>query len=117
MKNLLVLMTLAFVVSGCAGVSPASIAGGECKVFKDPGFAVRGKRLKDDQWIGKTQESGIEVCGWKRPAARPASLDARPAPVADAPAPSISAMPQVLPVATPKKHHWFDKFRRKPAAS
>lgn len=56
-----------FLLSGCAGVGPASIAGGECRIFKDPGFAVRGKRMKDSQWIGKTQETGIDVCGWKRP--------------------------------------------------
>jgi len=108
MKNLLVLMVLSFVVSGCAGVSPASIAGGECKVFKDPGFAVRGKRLKDDQWIGKTQESGIEVCGWKRPTARPP--DARPA--VAAPTPTIS--PEPAQPTTTGKHHWYDRFRRKP---
>lgn len=53
-------------VIGCAGVKPASVEG-ECGVFTDPGFAVQGKRLKDKQWIGKTQEKGIEVCGWKRP--------------------------------------------------
>lgn len=53
-------------LAGCAGVRPASVAG-ECKVFSDPGFAVQGKRLKDKQWIGKTQEQGISVCGWQRP--------------------------------------------------
>jgi hypothetical protein len=45
---------------------PASVSG-ECRVFHDPGFAVQGKRLKDKQWIGKTQEQGIQVCNWKRP--------------------------------------------------
>jgi hypothetical protein len=54
-------------LGGCAGVGPASVLGGECRVFKDPGFAVRGKRLKDSQWIGRTQETGISVCKWKRP--------------------------------------------------
>lgn len=53
---------------GCARLrdEPASVAG-ECKVFDDPGFAVQGKRLKDKQWIGRTQEKGIKVCGWHRP--------------------------------------------------
>jgi hypothetical protein len=54
-------------MAGCAGHMPASVENGECKVFKDPGFAVQGKRLKDKQWIGKTQEQGISVCNWKRP--------------------------------------------------
>lgn len=52
---------------GCASLPPATIVGGECRVFHDPGFAVRGKRLQDSQWIGQTQETGIDVCGWKRP--------------------------------------------------
>jgi hypothetical protein len=54
------------VLSGCASSRPATI-NGECRVFKDPGFAVRGQRLKDKQWIGRTQETGITTCGWKRP--------------------------------------------------
>lgn len=61
------LLFFGLLASGCASNSPASVMGGDCKVFHDPGFAVRGKRLKDSQWIGRTQETGIEVCGWKRP--------------------------------------------------
>ena len=64
MKWAVILAGLA--LAGCTGVRPASVEG-ECKVFSDPGFAVQGKRLKDKQWIGKTQEQGITVCGWKRP--------------------------------------------------
>lgn len=54
-------------LGACASTGPASVQGGECKVFHDPGFAVRGKRLRDAQWIGRTQETGIQVCGWTRP--------------------------------------------------
>lgn len=54
-------------LAGCAGSMPASVQGGECKIFNDPGFAVQGKRLKDKQWIGAVQEKGIAVCKWKRP--------------------------------------------------
>ena len=61
------LLALGFTLSACAGVGPASVLGGECKVFSDPGFAVRGKRVKDSRWIGTAQEQGIQVCGWKRP--------------------------------------------------
>lgn len=53
-------------LAGCATDGPATIDA-ECHVFTDPGFAVQGKRLKDKQWIGKTQEKGIKVCNWKRP--------------------------------------------------
>lgn len=73
MKNLGCIVPVSFIIvlglllSGCATNRPASVLGGECRAFHDPGFAVRGKRLKDSQWIGRTQETGIQVCGWKRP--------------------------------------------------
>lgn len=67
--KIIFLIALSVGLSGCAGTMPASVAGGECKIFNDPGFAVKGKRLKDSRWIGKTQEVGIDVCGWKRPKA------------------------------------------------
>lgn len=63
----LMLAVVGFTFSACAGHMPASVMGGTCHVFDDPGFAVRGKRLQDSQWIGRTQEKGIDVCGWKRP--------------------------------------------------
>lgn len=64
--KVIVSILLLMLLASCAGVAPASIEG-ECKVFTDPGFAVQGKRLKDRQWIGKTQEKGITVCKWARP--------------------------------------------------
>ncbi len=70
MANLQMIAVLCTVATlgGCATMAqPASVRGGECKVFHDPGFAVRGKRLRDSQWIGRTQETGIQVCGWRRP--------------------------------------------------
>lgn len=63
----IIIVAVAVLLSGCAGKMPASVAGGECKIFHDPGFAVQGKRLQDRRWIGATQETAIEVCGWKRP--------------------------------------------------
>lgn len=65
--RLFLIVPALFLLAGCAGHMPASVEEGECRVFKDPGFAVRGKRLKDSQWIGRTQETGIDVCKWKRP--------------------------------------------------
>lgn len=62
-----VVLLAALLLAGCGSNRPATILGGECKVFTDPGFAVQGKRLKDKQWIGKTQEKGIQVCQWARP--------------------------------------------------
>lgn len=65
MKAAIIVATCVLLAS-CAGKMPGSVEG-ECKVFTDPWFAVQGKRLKDKQWIGATQEKGIEVCHWKRP--------------------------------------------------
>jgi hypothetical protein len=64
---LVLLGLLGMLLMGCAGSMPASILGGECRVFTDPKFAVRGLRLKDNRWISRTQEKGIRVCGWRRP--------------------------------------------------
>ena len=64
--KIIAVTALALFLAGCASNRPASVDG-ECKVFTDPGFAVQGKRLTDKQWIGKTQEQGIQVCGWARP--------------------------------------------------
>jgi hypothetical protein len=65
MKTAAVLI-LAAMLAGCVTSGPATIDA-ECKVFHDPGFAVQGRRLKDKQYIGRFQETGITVCNWKRP--------------------------------------------------
>lgn len=65
--KVIVITLSAALLAGCAGQVPRSVENGECKIFHDPGFAVKGKRLKDKQWIGRTQETGITVCGWQRP--------------------------------------------------
>ena len=67
MKSVMTLIFSCMTLAGCASSAPATI-NGECRVFRDPGFAVRGQRLKDKQWIGRTQQTGIDVCRWKRPA-------------------------------------------------
>jgi hypothetical protein len=56
----------------------ASVKGGECRVFERPQYAVLGKRQYDQRWIDGNVEAGVGACGWKRPAKRPAALDAMP---------------------------------------
>lgn len=77
--RLTVLSLLALGVAGCATKGPASIAGGECRIFERPDYAVRGRRPYDQDWIDSQVEGGVGGCGWKRPAPRPAALDAAPA--------------------------------------
>jgi hypothetical protein len=64
--RLLLLAACSLALTACTTTGPASVAG-ECKLFSDPGFAVRGERIIDQRWISKAQESGIAACGWKRP--------------------------------------------------
>ena len=66
-------------LAGCAGTKrPASVAGGECRIFEAPPYEVRGQTSYDQDYIDGNVEAGIGGCGWKRPAARPPELDARP---------------------------------------
>lgn len=67
MIRTVVIIAAAGLLSGCASNRPASVYNGECRVFTDPGFRVRGREVRDDRWVAQTQESGISVCGWKRP--------------------------------------------------
>ena len=77
----------ALLLGACSATTkPVSIEG-ECGIFRDPGFPVRGARDKDQRWITRTQETGISVCGWPRPA--PEREEPTVAEVPAPPAPSL----------------------------
>lgn len=60
----------ALLLSGCAPQTSAPVSKiAECSLFRDPGFEVHGLRDKDSSIIAEWQETGIRVCGWKRPQA------------------------------------------------
>lgn len=67
------------VVAACGQSGPASIAGGECKIFEPPQYEVRGARAYDQDWIDSQIEGGVGGCHWRGPAPRPATLDGAPA--------------------------------------
>ncbi len=70
LKSVITISVAGVVLTGCATMNgqTASVAGDHQVMRRlDPGFAVRGKRLKDSQWIGKMQETGIRNFGWRRP--------------------------------------------------
>lgn len=73
-------LMLAAMLGGCATTGGGSVTGGECKVFERPPYAVRGVTQYDQDVADNFVESGVGGCKWKRPAARPATLDAAPAP-------------------------------------
>jgi hypothetical protein len=66
MFRLLPAVCLSLLLAACQSTGPASVAG-ECRIFSDPGFAVRGEHPVDSRWISRTQEAGIAACGWPRP--------------------------------------------------
>lgn len=74
--KLLWLTLLAPLMAGCVTTGGGSVAGGECKVFEAPAYAIRGATQRDQDWIDPTIESGIGGCHWARPAPRPAEWDA-----------------------------------------
>ncbi len=85
--RILMIFIAAGLLGGCAGKGPASVVGGECRIFERPEYAVRGAKPYDQDWIDSQVEGGVGGCGWKRPAARPASIDGAPA-VRHAPPPA-----------------------------
>ena len=141
MIRLLVIVLVGLTLAGCAATGPASITGGECKIFERPEYAVRGKRPYDQNWIDSQVEGGVGGCGWKRPAPRPAALDApratpaaqpvmkrpslirrirnrvmpadeHPEPMPYIAAPLPSAEPAVAPVAPPPPRDRVDELLR-----
>lgn len=78
MIRVLLLGLIAAALAGCQTTGPASVRGGECRIFERPEYAVRGLRQYDQDWVDRQVEGGVGGCGWKRPKARPASFDAVP---------------------------------------
>lgn len=78
---------IALLLAGCGHRGPASIAGGECRIFEAPPYEVRGRRAYDQDWIDSQVEGGVGGCHWKRPAPRPAAIEAT------APASSAASRP------------------------
>jgi hypothetical protein len=97
-------------LAGCSGTNlPASVLGGECKVFERPEYVIKGAKRYDQRWIDGNIEAGIGACSWARPKARPASFDA----------PSTGSA--VVPAAPVKKPSLYARakaklFRRKAVA-
>jgi hypothetical protein len=92
---------------GCAGSLPASVAGGECKIFAPPDYAIRGKTQKDQNWIDDTEEAGIAGCKWSRPKARPVAA----APVKKVKVDPLPPVKSTVPAPPPVKKHWWQRLK------
>lgn len=76
--RLAIILGVPLLLGACQTTGVGSVGGGECKIFERPQYVVLGKRPYDQDWIDSQIEGGIGGCGWQRPKARPASLDAVP---------------------------------------
>jgi len=85
--RLAILALAALPLGACQHTQQGSVAGGECKVFERPGYAIRGLRPYDQNWIDSQVEGGVAACGWQRPAPRPPELDTAPPPMKKAATP------------------------------
>jgi hypothetical protein len=103
--SLLALFVLATLLAGCETTSTGSIAGGESKVFERPPYVVLGKRPYDQHWIDSQIEGGVAAFGWKRPAPRPAAIDAQRGPLKTKPA-SIKKIGIISRAKTRLKSVW-----------
>ena len=65
---------LALTMAACGTLRPASVGGGECRVFERPEYAVLGQTGYDQNWIDSNTEAGVAGCGWQRPKRRPHAL-------------------------------------------
>lgn len=75
-SRILALLLLAPLIVGCTETLRGSIPGGESKVFTAPPYVVKGRAQYDQNIIDDWVEGGVAAYGWKRPAPRPASIDA-----------------------------------------
>lgn len=101
---------MSLTVSACASKNlPASLSG-VCGVFTDPGFQVLGRYKRDQVWVSQTQESGIQSCGWKRPAKR---VLPKPKQVVAKPAPAPVAKETPLPKPSPVKKSIIQRLKEK----
>ena len=69
---------LALTMAACGALRPASVGGGECRVFERPDYAVLGQTRYDQNWIDSNTEAGVAACGWQRPKPRPQMLGRPP---------------------------------------
>lgn len=93
-------------LTGCAGSLPASVSGGECKIFAPPDYAIRGKTQVDQNWIDDTEEAGIAACKWSRPKARPVPATVK---TKATPLPPVKSS---VPAPPPVKKHWWQRLKK-----
>lgn len=57
---------LVLTIAGCGSMAPATIEA-ECRILKPAPYAVQADRIEGQIWLDRTIESGVRVCGHRRP--------------------------------------------------
>lgn len=66
---------LATILAGCGPKGPASVAGGECQIFKAEIVSACGLTSDDQRVIDENAEAGLAACHWTRPQPRAPSCE------------------------------------------
>ena len=113
LRNFVLLVALALMVAGCGTSLPASVRGGECKVFTAPKYAPVSNVADDQEWIDETVESGVGGCGWERPKKRPKPTPAaKKVTIRAVKIPLPLSKPQVAPIdLAPAPLPWWRQLR------
>jgi hypothetical protein len=74
-KLALALLSVAL-LAGCGAPLPASVKGGECRVFRAAIVETCGLTQSDQDIIDENAERGVASCQWQRPAPRAPSCEA-----------------------------------------
>jgi hypothetical protein len=112
--SVLILGATSMMFQGCVSINFATTQGAG-DAFPRANYQILGKTRFDQVWISKTIEAEVVGFGFKRPLARPASFDAKPAShtvvvIPAQPATIVApSTPQVITIV-PKKKHWWQKL-------
>ena len=110
----LLLAGIGIAFGGCAANGQFATFGGASPSLPRAEYAVKGKTAYDQDWIDRTIEAEVAGFGIARPAARPASLDAKPAIKAKRAVVALPAAPAPVDTAidAPPKAKWIDKLHQ-----
>lgn len=103
---------LAISLAGCGDRIPASVSGGESKVFNAAVIETCGLTQADQQVIDENQERGTSAFGWPKPAARVPSCEELRAQIAIMRAENEAFKSSTLipPRPAPKNKTWREKI-------
>lgn len=103
--------SVAALLAACGTSPPASVASGECKVFREEIAGVCGLTRADQDVIDENAEAGVAACRWQRPLPKTPTCEEIRAEIAELRARAAGTVP--VPKAPPKKKGVVQRFREK----